>query len=87
MKKYPVEIPVNLYRGTDALEKQKSRVRIDLARKIEMYINKIMDSEGASERVFSYAEIANAISSTDALVKDILFEFDGGYGGITIFKN
>ena len=86
MKQYPIDIPINLYGGKNELKKQESLARIDLARKIERYINEQMKSESRPERKFLYAEISSAVSSTDSLVRDILFEFDGGYGGITIFK-
>lgn len=87
LKTLPVSIPVELYRGIDQIKKQKSLTRIHLAREIEEYINNAMQNERSETRVFSYAEIAGNINSDPSLVRDILSEWSGGFGGVTIAKN
>ncbi|MGA2257358.1 MAG: hypothetical protein ABSG53_22095 [Thermoguttaceae bacterium] len=70
---------VKPYNGKDPKKKQYQQ-KLDLAERIEAYINAHLEQEA---RTFPYYEIAEAIGSTKDKVRDVLSAYGGGSGEIT----
>lgn len=85
MANYPVRIHVKQYSGRNAGLIREYHNRIEVGNKIEAYLNEQMRDEWG--KTFNYYEIADAVGLRKEAVKEILFAFDGGSGGITIWNH
>lgn len=85
MANYPVRIQVKQYSGTNCKLSRDYHNRVEAGNKIEAYPNEQMKAEWGT--TFNYYEIADAVDLSNEVVKEILFEFDGGSGGITIWNH
>jgi hypothetical protein len=85
MARYPVKIHVKQYGGKKQSLIEEYMSRLDAANKIEAYLNQQMKDQ--ANRTFNYYEIAMAIGLNEKVVRDVLFYYDGGSGGITVFND
>ena len=87
MKKHPIRVPRDYYRGRDArrLRKQEEFNRVALL--VKTYINAMVDRwpEDTVAAIMSY-EDASAIGADSDLVHRVILGIDGGSNGITIYK-
>jgi hypothetical protein len=83
MAKQQFHATVKSYGGKDPKKKLAYQQKLELARRIESYINERLADEGGP-RTFMYYEIAEAIGSTKEGVRGVLFACGGGSGGITL---
>ena len=84
MVSYPVRIAVNVYRGSVRSKALEFQARLALSQRIEQYLNNEMELR--EKHVFTYAQIATALSTSAAKVSELLSALDGGGTGITISK-
>lgn len=80
-----VQISVKSYRGSKPDLISKYRARLEIARKIEGFINMRFEAERNGEALqIDYYEIASELGISKDDVKDILFANGGGSNGITL---
>lgn len=87
MAKYPVNIHVKPYSGSDPRKKNEYIEKLKTAKVIEDYLNRNAKSSESSRPEFNYFIIANALRLSVKTVRDILSYNDGGFNGITIEKD
>ena len=85
MANHPVRIHVTQYGGKNPKQIREYHNRIEAAQKIEAYLNEQMKDKWS--KTFDYYDIADAIGLSKEAVKEILFAFDGGSGGITVWNH
>ena len=84
MPTYPVHIHVKSYSGKNPKLIREYQARIEAGSKIEAYLNEQVKEPGW--HTFTYHDIAEATYLSKETVKEILFRFDGGSNGITVFR-
>ncbi len=84
MREYPIKINIKIYRGSDESKIIRCNLKIEIANKIEKYLNKKMEECKEKDKSFEYWKIANDLNLNIKDVTDILSPIDGGFYGITI---
>lgn len=82
MATYPVRIHPKPYRGKKQHLQFDYQQKIEVAAKLEDYLNKQMAN--SSIRLFTYYEIAEDLHLHENIVRELLFAVDGGHNGITV---
>ena len=79
---YPVRINVKPYRGKDQRKQLHYRQKLDLARRIEEYINAQMATK--YQDMFTYFDIGRKVGASKEAVYGVLFPVDCGSNGLTV---
>ncbi len=87
MAKYPVNIVVKPYGGSDSRKKADYIKKLEIAKVIGEYLNHEAEISESSRPQFNYSIIANVLRLSIKTVSDILSYNDGGTNGITIEKD
>lgn len=82
MPQFPLRISVKPYGGENPNMLKKYRAKVDLARRIETWIN--IHDDGTNRKMFTYCNIATAMGCSKKDVYDILMPVCGGSNGITL---
>ena len=85
MAQFPVRIHVKPYTGRKPDLQRKYHAKLELARRIEEYLN--AQDDGESIQMFTYYEIASAVGCDKREVYDILMPVCGGSNGITVGRS
>jgi len=87
VSQYPLQIPIPTYAGKNLKRQQEFYNDIQLAQRIEKYINeKLSNLPDGEVKQFDYYEIATSLSINIDIVKKLLPKAGGGSKGITLKK-
>ena len=86
MAKHPIKITLRPYRGRKETLRQKWLQKLELAHVVEAHINDTVRNSPNQTIVLNYATIAADLGQSTETIRDLLFDIDGGYTGITIQK-
>ena len=86
MPTYPIRVPRDMYRGSDARKTRKRQEFNALAERLERHVNDEFVRLGEPTQVFIYAAIASELGLDVERVRDVLSGVDAGYNGITVNK-
>lgn len=84
MPAYPIRVPRDNYRGSDARKTRKRQEFNALAERLERYVNDEFLKRGEATQVFIYASIASELRLDVERVREVLSGVDAGYNGITV---
>ena len=84
MRPVPLKIPVRSYKGKNEKKKQAYFDKIEMAKKIENYINKEMENK--KQQTFISGFVAHAIGLPEDIVGDLIEAADAGSNGITVYN-
>lgn len=87
MKRYPINVGRDVYRGNNEARKRKQRDYNDAAASVEKYINDRFAHEPV-DAVYDIRtdEVAQALGLDDELARRLIFSIDGGHNGATFYK-
>jgi len=82
----PIHVRWSSYRGRDPRKLQKAREENERASRIEVYINKRLETQTAAVEQYLYYEIAADTGYTFDEVRDACFSIDCGDNGFTAIR-
>lgn len=87
MKRYPISVGRDTYRGNNANRERKQRDYNDAAARVERYINDRFANE-PDDAVYGIStdQVARALGLDDDLAHRLVFSIDGGHNGATFYK-
>jgi hypothetical protein len=87
MKRYPLEIPLSTYGGSDPAKRRKESELYEVGKLVVDYINGEMAKwPEPRPRSFDRHEIARAVRADSDLVGNVLVRLDSSDNGVTVFK-
>jgi hypothetical protein len=87
VKTYPIRARLSGYHGSDPRKRRKADEHNRVARRVEDYINKRIESEPEDTiHQFMSQNIAYDLGEDVKLVGEIVFAIDCGHNGVTIVK-
>ena len=87
MKRYPINVGRDVYRGNNDARKRKQRDYNDAAASVERYINDRFANE-PDDAVYGIRtdQVSRALGLDEELAHRLGFSIDGGHNGATFYK-
>ena len=87
MKRYPISVGRDVYRGNNEARKRKQRDYNDAAKSVENYINgRFADEPDDVVYGIRTDQVSKAVGLDDELAHRLVFSIDGGHNGATFYK-